>query len=89
HLEHLKLILDLFDKVGLAVNPKKTFVRYPSINILGFTIDGYGKAITEERVEAIRKLKMPETLGALETYIGMTSYLSHYIPYYAQKIKPL
>jgi len=37
----------------------------------------------EEKVEAIRALQFPSTLGALENYLGLTEWLRQYVSYYA------
>lgn len=54
----------------LTLSPKKSFLGFSEITLLGFTVDRKGAKITDERTKAIAQLKMPTTLGELETYIG-------------------
>ncbi|OJD26578.1 hypothetical protein ACJ73_02034 [Blastomyces percursus] len=42
-----------------------------------------------EKLKAIVDLSFPQTLKALETYLGMTGALRQYIPYYSHKLAPL
>jgi hypothetical protein len=48
-----------------------------------------GLATAEQKLEAIRKLRFPDTLKELETYLGLTGWLRQYVPYYAQIVAPL
>lgn len=74
HIEHLRQLFTTCQKIGLAINPKKCFLGYPSIKLLGCTVNGSGVSIPDERVEAIKKIKMPNTLGHLFTY-GLVYFL--------------
>lgn len=85
HLNHLDKVFARFDEIGLAICAKKSFLGYPSITLLGFSVDGYGVSITKDRIAAIRKLQMPTNLADLETYIGMTGFLRKHIPWYQQR----
>ena len=44
---------------------------------------------SEEKLKAIQLLTYPDTLGALEYYLGLTGYLCNYIYFYAQLAAPL
>lgn len=68
HEQHLRKVFKLFEEIGLALNPKKSFLGYPSVKLLGFTVDGSRIAIPESRVEAIKKIKMPTNLAAARPY---------------------
>lgn len=89
HLRHLEAIFRMCAETRLALAPKKSFLGYSSIRLLGFAVDGDGIATTPDRVEALRKMKMPVSLADLEKYIGMTVFLRKYVPWYNQKIEPL
>ena len=89
HLRHLNQIFRLFGKMNIALKPLKTFLGYPTIALLSQKVDSLGLATADEKLEAISKLEFPRTLKHLETYLGKTGWLRHYIPYYAQKADAL
>ncbi|RWA03570.1 hypothetical protein EKO27_g11536 [Xylaria grammica] len=89
HAEHLTKMFALFKSKNIAINPKKSFIGYPSVELLGFQVDGLGMATSKDRLEAFRNLAFPRQLKALEQYIGATGFLRRLIPYYARLIEPL
>ena len=89
HLEHVEAVTSILQKVGLAVAAKKSFAGFPAITLLGFTVSGAGIQTTRDRVAALTNIKMPTTLASLEQYIGLTTYLARFVPFYQQRIAPL
>ena len=89
HLDHLTKLFQLLVNLRVTISPKKTFLNYPSVTLLGQRVDAFGLAITEERIEAIAKLDFPTNLKALEHYLGLTGWMRNKVPYYAQKAEPL
>ena len=75
--------------MNIKLSPKKSFIGYPSIQLLGQRVDVFGLSTAEEKLAAISQLEFPTTLKDLETYLGMTSYLRQYTLYYAQIADPL
>ena len=73
----------------MTISPKKSWIGYPSAQVLGFRVDGVGLATTKERMAAFAQLKFPNNLAALESYIGAAGFLRHLIPYFAKLIDPL
>lgn len=89
HERHLRRIFELFLSKNIAISPSKSFVGYPNVELLGFRVDGLGLSTTADRVKAFKILEFPNTLKALEQYIGMSGFLRHLIPYYAKIAEPL
>lgn len=89
HERHLRRIFELFLSKNIAISPSKSFVGYPNVELLGFRVDGLGLSTTADRVKAFKILEFPNTLKALEQYIGMSGFLRHLIPYYAKIVEPL
>ena len=83
HILHLRQVFTLFQRVGIALKPSKSFMVYPNVQLLGQRVDSFGLSTPHERLAAISKLKFPLTLAALETYLGMIGYLRNYIAWYA------
>ncbi|MCJ1350071.1 MAG: hypothetical protein MMC33_000052 [Icmadophila ericetorum] len=55
----------LLDEYCITLDPKKTFLNFPSATILGQQVDGFGLSTTEERVKANRRINFPKTFGDL------------------------
>jgi hypothetical protein len=89
HLQQLDTIFRLFSEKNISIAPAKSYVGYPSVELLGFYVNGFGLTTTEHRIEAFRNLAFPANLKALEQYIGASGFLRHLIPYYAKLIEPL
>ncbi|KAL3428067.1 hypothetical protein PVAG01_01576 [Phlyctema vagabunda] len=89
HVRHLREIFALFVRLGITIKPSKTFLGFPTVQLLGQHIDSLGLATSEDKLKAIAAIKFPTTLHALETYIGLTGWLRQYVPYYAAIVQPL
>lgn len=89
HLEHLRTIFQVCVKKRICINPKKCFLGYPSVNLLGQKVDALGMTTAEDKIKAISSLEFPKTLQALETYIGMINWLRTYVRWFAQMVEPL
>lgn len=89
HCTHLHTIFKTFQDLRLAINPKKSFVGYPSVHLLGFQVDAFSLATTEERIKAIANIQMPTNLADLETYLGMATFLRKFVYKFQQKAQPL
>ena len=89
HLSHLQTVFGLFAYLKVTLEPKKSYLAYPSVTLLGQKVDGLGMTTTEERVAAIKNLRFPDSLQALETYIGMANWLRSNVRYFAQIAEPL
>jgi len=79
----------MLTNVGILIKPPKAFLGYPSVQLLGQHVDSLGFATAEEKLEAIAQIEFPKTLKDLETYLGLTSWLRQYVPFYAAVSAPL
>ena len=89
HLEHLDKLFSILDSRNVSLSPQKAFLGYPSVTLLGQRVDGLGLLTHEDKIDAIQRMKFPERLADLETFIGMTGWLRDYAPYYAFLEAPL
>lgn len=89
HCRHIEAVLATFQRLRASLNPAKSFVGFPSLSLLGKRVDGFGLSTPQDKVAALQKLSFPKNIKELETYIGMTQWLRHFIPYYAHIIQPL
>jgi hypothetical protein len=89
HLKHLAIIFKLLDDLRVTLKPSKAFIAYPSIKLLGQVVDAFGMTAAEDKLHALLALDFPETLKKLELFIGLSTWLRNYCPYYAQIVEPL
>jgi hypothetical protein len=89
HVDYLDKVFGTLDALDVTISPKKSYVRYPSVTLLGYRVNSFGYTTHEEKVEAILNVKFPETFADLERYIGLTGWQRMYIPYFAQITAPL
>lgn len=89
HQRHLEDVFKLFTDRGVSISPTKTYLGYPSVELLGFYVDALGLTTTKERTQGFRDLSFPRNLKALETYLGSTGFIRMMVPYYAQISGPL
>ncbi|AEO64136.1 uncharacterized protein THITE_2038514, partial [Thermothielavioides terrestris NRRL 8126] len=89
YAKYLETIFSFFKKKNISIAPIKSYIVYPSIELLSFYIDRFRLTNIEHCVAAFRNLAFPNNLKALEQYIGVLGFLRYLIPYYIQLIKPL
>lgn len=89
HLSHLRQLFTLLVKFNVSISPKKAFLGFPDVRLLGQKVNSLGLATSEEKLKAISQLRYPQTLGGLEHYLGLTGYLRQYVHFYAQLARPL
>lgn len=89
HLRDVERVFQLFAEKRISLSAKKSFLAYPSVQLLGFEVNALGLCNTEERVAALRSIPFPKTLGELDRWLGLTGFLRHLCPQYAARIDPL
>lgn len=71
-LAKLRILFNIFVRYNIAIKPTKTFLNYPDVGLLGQRVNSLGLTTAEDKLRAIQLLRYPETLGALEYYLGLT-----------------
>src|SRR5581483_8959772 len=89
HLEYVGIVCDILDRARVHISGPKSFVAYPAVRLLGHVVNGEGVAKTDDRIAAFQKLKFPDTLNTLETYLGIARWLRKEIPWFDAKSRPL
>lgn len=89
HLEHLRRVFQKLSDAELKININKSEFCKEQISFLGFDVDRNGVRPSKEKVEAIRNLPLPNTIGKLKTFLGMINYFCHSIKDYAAIRHPL
>ena len=65
---------------GLVLNKKKCEVKSNSVKFFGFVYDKHGAHPDPSKVSAIKEMPAPQNKGELQSFLGMVTYLSPFIP---------
>jgi len=72
HVRHLKTILNLFQERYIILNPNKSFIAYPSVELLKQRVNNFNLFTSTEKLATIQNLEFPRTLKKLKTYLNLT-----------------
>lgn len=89
HVHHLHAGFQSLVKLNLMMEPAKSYIGYQSVQLLGQHVDAFRLATLDEKTRAIADLEFPKTIQQLETYLGMTGTLRHFIRHYTYLLEPL
>ena len=89
HLIHLDNVLKAITASGITLSPPKCFLGFESLLLLGQKVSRLGLSTHKEKVDAIVQLEVPKNVPTLQTFLGMMTYFSSYIPFYAWVAAPL
>ena len=65
---------------NVKFNPKKIQYRKESVLYLGYQLNFQGRAIKEDRAQAIVEIPTPKSKQALQSFLGLVNYVREFIP---------
>ena len=80
HDRRLHKFMRVTTEHGLVLNKKKCEVKKDSIKFFGCVYDKHGAHPDPAKVSAIKEMPAPQTKGELQSFLGMVTYLSPFIP---------
>lgn len=89
HDDRLKEVMRRAKEHGVKFNKEKCVFHVNEIKFLGHIFDSEGMKPDEDRVRAILKMPTPTDKNELERFLGVTNYLSRFIPKYSELSAPL
>lgn len=90
--EHVLAVRNILTRAkadGLRFAPSKCFFGFDSLKVLGRMVSPEGLAAPPDKLAAVREMPIPDTLGKLWTFLGMTGYYRQFICKYATLAAPL
>ena len=85
-IENLELVFQQLTKAGLKLSMNKCEFGQQQIEYLGKSISSTGIAPIEKRItDYLKKLKPPNSVKALQRYLGFVNFYRSYIPRLADK----
>lgn len=79
HHSRLKAVLQLILENDLKVRKDKRRFQVPSVEYLGFVIDGRGIYKTQDKVRAIRETRTPENVKELQSFLGLVTFYGRFL----------
>ncbi|CAF1561633.1 unnamed protein product, partial [Rotaria sp. Silwood1] len=89
HLNHLTQVLSALSKHNFQLNPVKYTIFHQQIDYLSHTISEHGVKPTNEKIQAIIKLRQPTKLAEANKFLGALSWYRKFIPKFAAIAAPI
>ena len=89
HVIDVDAVLNMLYQVGLRAHPDKSIFGTAVVEYLGHNVSPYGLSPSEVKVAAIRRMKPPGDLQALQSLLGFFGYYRCYVPDYSVIASPL
>ncbi|UYV70337.1 hypothetical protein LAZ67_7002562, partial [Cordylochernes scorpioides] len=80
HVSHLQQLFGRLRDYGLTINETKCTFGQPSVKFLGFIITNAGISPDPQRVQAIKDIPIPDTVGKLRRFLANAALLHHPFP---------
>ena len=80
HDRRLHKFMKVTREHGLVLNKKKCEVKSNSVKFFGCVYDKHGAHPDPSKVSAIKEMPAPQNKGELQSFLGMVTYLSPFIP---------
>eukprot|EP01034_Spumella_vulgaris_P037747 gene37747-46577_t len=89
HLMVQQQILDILRQSDMIFKPSKMHFNFMTQRILGQVLSSKGRQPDPKTIEAIMKLRVPETQTEVRSLIGMFQYSREYIPSMSNIMQPI
>lgn len=74
---------------NLSINPEKCEHEKETLTFLGHQLSAEGMNIEEQKIKDIAQFREPKSASELRSFLGLASYVSNYIPKFADLTEPL
>ena len=89
HDVRLEKVLERCRTIGLTLNPSKAVIGGSCISFLGHELTGEGVKADHSKVEAVKKMTVPEDKEGIQRFLGFVNYLAKFIPNLSEHSRPL
>ncbi len=89
HFSHIREVLSRLRLGGMKLKPSKCHLLKRSVKYLGHVISEEGVHTDPDKLEAVSKWKVPESVDDVRRFIGFTGFYRRYIENYAAIAQPL
>ena len=89
HLQVLDEVLTRLEKHGILAKRSKCEFMVPSVEFLGYRVDGEGRHPTDEKIAAIKGAPSLKNVAEFRSYLGLVDYYGNFIPNLSTLLQPL
>nr|KAF6450448.1 hypothetical protein HJG59_008342 [Molossus molossus] len=82
-------LLNFLYTKGYRVSAQKAQIATPSVTYLGLLVTPTHRAITSDRLQALRDLQPPTSAMEIQSFLGLMGFFRHWIPNFALLARPL
>ena len=86
--EHLKLVIQCLQEVGLKLKPEKCKYACKQVEYLGHVISSSGLKPNHKLTAAVCDIPTPRNVKEVRRFLGLTSYYRKFIPGFARVAEP-
>ena len=87
-VDHIERFLKALTKHNLKISPSKSEIGAQEISFLGHAISPRGVTPDSKKVDALRKLPMPNNVSELRSLLGGLSYYRKFLPNLSRRLQP-
>ncbi|GFN80973.1 Pol polyprotein [Plakobranchus ocellatus] len=89
HDNNLRKMIQRCEETGLKLNPDKCRIKQEQIKFYGVICCAKGLKPDPEKVESLQNMKATENVKELQSFLGLTTYMSPFIPNSSSHTAPL
>ncbi|CAI7783821.1 unnamed protein product [Closterium sp. NIES-53] len=89
HVEHLRKVFEILRKNKFYVKLLKSDFALKKVQFLGHMVSAKGVHVDPQKIEAVKKWKIPENVKELQQFLGFANYYNRFAPQYSKIAAPL
>ena len=89
HNGNLLNFLEVCRKNNLTLNAEKMQFRLPKVSFFGHTWSDHGLSPDPKKIEAVRRMELPQDVETMRSFLGLVNYLNRFSPHLAELRDPL
>lgn len=89
HNRNLELLLTRMKQHNMKLNSEKIKLCLEKVKFFGHILTSSGVQADTDKISSILDMSAPQDLSALQRFLGMTTYLTNYLPNLANVAEPL